>query len=156
VLALAVPALASNTHVEAGVYDARGRLAPFGLDIESATNDTAHYNSANDATPDTVDWAKFGCVLGPTGTPVDLYVEWQTEANVTWGYVQSKAITNASGGPSAYGWGDVPKFDLTTATNSPVQRFKWFEVGLWDSARSWAAGSSDGRMAISMHATVID
>lgn len=154
VLALALPALATSVSDPGAVVDGNGRLLPYVLGIESASGDTCHYNATNDATPDTVDWAKFGVVLGPTATPVSLYVEWVTEANVTFGYVQFKE--RAAGSTASYTWGDVARFNLAILANADTHLDHYFRVGLWDSARAWAAGSSDGRMAINMLAEVLE
>ena len=147
--AYAVSTLADVTVSTYGPLRAPDKASlPFGLDVETVTNTTAHYGPKADAVPDTVDWDRHGVVLGPANEPVSLIVTWLGETNATFGRVQFKARAIDS---ETYTWGDVACIAVGTG-NVTYE----FEVGLWESVRVWLEGSADGITGISATAIVLE
>ena len=161
VLALAVPAAARIVaNKDAVLTDANGNvISPqdFTLSIETGIDATCHYGAATGAVPDTVAWHKHALVFGPTAEPVDLTVEWFVETNVTYGYVQFYELVRVSNPTTAasYGWGNVYKTWIG-AVIGDAECTSYLEVGLWDSVRCWAQGSSDGIIEITATARVLE
>jgi len=161
-VALVLPAHAGPTQSEATVdawgtmRDPMGDVLPYTLTIESATDDACKYNAKTGAPPDTLTTGepdKVYLLFGPTNEPVNLYVEWKTEATVTWGYVQFKERAVDS---DTYTWGSTARFDLGIVANVNTSVEHEFAVGLWDSVRVWAQGSGEGLMSISVYANVLE
>ncbi len=153
VLALALPASAlTEVNADGSIKDNAGEPVPFTLSIESGLDVTCHYGAAVDDVPDTVAWHKHALVWGPTAEPIDLHVEWFVETNVTNGYVQfyERAL-----GSATYAWGDVYKTWIG-ATMGDAECTSYFKLGLWDSVRVWAQGSSDGILEIRAWAHVLE
>ena len=162
VLAFAVPALAGPTQQEATVNawgtmrDPKGDVLPYTLTVESATDDACKYNAKTGAPPDTLTTGepdKVYLLFGPTLEPVNLFVEWKTETNVTWGYVQFKERAVDS---DTYTWGSTIRVDVAIVANGNTSVEHEFAVGLWDSVRVWGQGSSEGLMSISVYANVLE
>jgi len=129
----------------------------FTLSIETKDDATCHYGPYVDTVPDTVHWNKHALVWGPTKEPVNLHVEWLTETNVTWGYVQFYELvpTAVVGTTATYAWGNVFK-TWVGPTLAAVTTKAEFHVGLWDSVRVWAQGSADGIIPIYAWANVLE
>ena len=152
-LALAVPASAlTQVNADGCIKDPAGDPLTLTLSLETGIDATCHYGAATGAVPDTVAWHKHALVWGPAAEPVDCFVEWFVETNVTYGYVQfyERAIDSAT-----YTWGDVYK-TYVGATIGASSTKAYFKSGLWDSVRAWAQGASDGKIEITASAQVLE
>lgn len=157
-LLVAAPAFAVLVNTDgATIVDNVPVVVPYTIAIESAVDDTCHYGAAVDDVPDTLDWPRHALLFGPTKAPVNLFVDWVPETNVTYGYVQFKEYTPAStfGGTDSYTWGSVAKLWIGADPEEAGVSHE-FKVGLWDSVRVWAQGSADGLMSISVYSNVLE
>lgn len=148
VIALAVPAGAATiTNKDCFLFDGNGRIfspTDYTLSMECFRDPTIHYSTHTGVPPDTLGWDKHALVWGPVKEPVNLKVEWITEANVNYGFVQFKELDySATGGTPTYTWGAVHRQWVGATPGANTTKAE-FQVGLWDSVRVWLDGSSDG------------
>ena len=96
-----------------------------------------------------MDWPRHGIQWGPGSIPLNCFVQFVGETNVTQGWVQFKERAIDS---NAYTWGTAVRVEVAAAVTKQHE----FQNALWESVRAWIQGSADGLTTINLHCMTIE